>query len=354
MRLHTLLIATGLLTVGLLANTADAAQRQRWGNGSGNGGGRQESGGGGQSGRAAPREQGGDRGGDRGGVRGGDRGDRGNGGGRREAPPQARSTPAPEVQRVEPRAEASSEPRSRRAVPRSEGGSTDGRATDGRATEGRAYDGRTDSRTTERTYVGGRTTDRTYDGQANRRTTDNRAYDNRRDGSRVAVPRPYGQPPVRRDDHYHVRTYSYGGRNYYYSPRYYSYRPYYYYRPTYYTPFVFGYGPHGRGYFYFDVFYDSYVFYPRTIVRYNDYGRYGYPTGELRLDVEPRDAQVYIDGAYAGLVDDFDGVFQSLRLEGGNYQVEIVAPGFEPLVFDVRIPPGEKVTYRGDLLPERP
>jgi len=31
-----------------------------------------------------------------------------------------------------------------------------------------------------------------------------------------------------------------------------------------------------------------------------------------------------------------------------------VSPGFEPLVFDVRIPPGEKVTYRGDLLPERP
>jgi len=101
-------------------------------------------------------------------------------------------------------------------------------------------------------------------------------------------------------------------------------------------------------------FYDSYVFYPRTIVRYNDYGRYGYPTGELRLDVEPRDAQVYIDGAYAGLVDDFDGIFQGLRLEVGDYQVEVVSPGFEPLVFNVRIPPGEKVTYRGDLLPERP
>jgi hypothetical protein len=348
MRHHTLLIATAVLTAALLADTADAAQRQRWGNG--NGGGRQESGsgqggGGGQAGRAAPRERGGDR--------GGDRGDRGNGGGRREAPPQARSTPPPQTQRVEPRAEpraeASSEPRSRRAVPRYEGGSTEGRTTDGRANDGRA-----DGRTSERTYDGGRTTARTYDG----RTTDRRSYDtrtyDRRDGNRVAVPRPYGQPPVRRDDRYRARTYSSGGRTYYYSPRYYSYRPYYYYRPNYYSPFVFGYGPRGRGYFYFDVFYDSYVFYPRTIVRYNDYGRYGYPTGELRLDVEPRDAQVYIDGAYAGLVDDFDGIFQSLRLEVGEYQVEVVSPGFEPLVFDVRIPPGEKVTYRGDLLPERP
>ena len=126
--------------------------------------------------------------------------------------------------------------------------------------------------------------------------------------------------------------------------------PYYFYRPTYLTAFSFGFGPYGRGYFYFDSFYDSYVFYPRTIVRYGDYGSYGYPTGQLQARrSNPRDAQVYIDGSYAGLVDDFDGVFQSLRLEAGEYHVEIVLPGFEPLAFDVRILPGEKTTYRGDL-----
>ena len=74
--------------------------------------------------------------------------------------------------------------------------------------------------------------------------------------------------------------------------------------------------------------------------------------GELRLKVDPRDAQVFIDGYYAGRVDDFDGVFQSLRLEEGEYQVEIVSPGYQPLAFDVRIFPGEKTTYEGDLLPE--
>ena len=73
----------------------------------------------------------------------------------------------------------------------------------------------------------------------------------------------------------------------------------------------------------------------------------------MRLDIEPRDAQVYIDGAYAGLVDDFDGVFQSLRLEAGQYHVEVVLPGFETLNFDVYIRPGEKTTYRADMLPER-
>ena len=51
---------------------------------------------------------------------------------------------------------------------------------------------------------------------------------------------------------------------------------------------------------------------------------------------------------------DFAGVFQSLRLEEGEYQVELVLPGYEPLGFDVRIIPGEKITYKGDLIPEQP
>jgi hypothetical protein len=129
-------------------------------------------------------------------------------------------------------------------------------------------------------------------------------------------------------------------------------------RSYYYRPYAFGYGPAGRGYFYFDLYYNSYIWHPRTVIRYdyydNYYGSYGYPTGELRLQVRPRDAQVFIDGYFAGTVDQFDGMFQSLRLEEGSYEVEIVQPGYEPLVFDVRIVPGERVTYRGDLFPERP
>jgi hypothetical protein len=90
------------------------------------------------------------------------------------------------------------------------------------------------------------------------------------------------------------------------------------------------------------------------VIRYSNQGSYGYPTGELRLQVRPRDAQVFVDGYYAGTVDDFDGIFQSLRLEDGDYRIEIVLPGYEALDFDVRIYPGEKVTYRGELIPELP
>ena len=100
------------------------------------------------------------------------------------------------------------------------------------------------------------------------------------------------------------------------------------------------------------MFYGSYVWHPRTVLRYSNYGTYGYPTGQLRLKVRPRDAQVFVDGYYAGVVDDFDGVFQSLRLEEGPYSIEIVLPGYEPLAFDVQIIPGEKITYQGELFPE--
>jgi PEGA domain-containing protein len=180
--------------------------------------------------------------------------------------------------------------------------------------------------------------------------------------SRVAVPRT-GPPPRRWDDHNDRNVYGsyyggrnvygryayHGGRNIYIVPRGYT---YYYYPRYYYNPYAFGYGPAGRGHFYFDLYYNSYVWHPYDVYRYGSNGSYGYPVGELRLRVHPRDAQVFIDGYYAGRVDEFDGVFQSLRLEPGEYQVEIVLPGYEPLAFDVRIYPGEKTTYEGDLIPE--
>ncbi|MCY3843482.1 MAG: PEGA domain-containing protein [Acidobacteria bacterium] len=88
---------------------------------------------------------------------------------------------------------------------------------------------------------------------------------------------------------------------------------------------------------------------------YDYYGGYGYHptdlhTGFLRLKVRPRQAQVFVDGYFVGVVNEFDGVFQRLRLEEGPHQVEIVHPGFEPLELDVLIVPGEKITFEGDLI----
>jgi len=65
--------------------------------------------------------------------------------------------------------------------------------------------------------------------------------------------------------------------------------------------------------------------------------------------MKPRDATVYIDGYYVGIVNDFDGVFQKLSIEAGSHRVEVRAPGYETLTFDVRIEPGRTTTYHGEL-----
>jgi hypothetical protein len=71
--------------------------------------------------------------------------------------------------------------------------------------------------------------------------------------------------------------------------------------------------------------------------------------GDVRLQVRPRDAAVYVDGYYAGIVDDFDGVFQRLTLEVGPHTLEIDAPGLEPRFFDIYVDPARTVDVRADL-----
>lgn len=71
--------------------------------------------------------------------------------------------------------------------------------------------------------------------------------------------------------------------------------------------------------------------------------------GALRLKVKPREASVYVDGYFAGRVDDFDGVFQRLKIESGPHRVEVRLDGYETLTFDVRINPERTVTYTGEL-----
>lgn len=77
----------------------------------------------------------------------------------------------------------------------------------------------------------------------------------------------------------------------------------------------------------------------------------GYDYGGVRLGVRPRDAQVFVDGHYAGLVDDFDGTFQQLRLEAGGHKIEIRRPGFQDLDVDIHVQPGRTITLREELRP---
>jgi hypothetical protein len=56
--------------------------------------------------------------------------------------------------------------------------------------------------------------------------------------------------------------------------------------------------------------------------------RYAEPDAAVRIEVTPREAEVFVDGYYAGIVDDFDGVFQRLRLPPGQHELTLYREGF--------------------------
>jgi hypothetical protein len=117
----------------------------------------------------------------------------------------------------------------------------------------------------------------------------------------------------------------------------YVYRPYYY--APYYNRFFFGYGlgPYGL--------YPSYWYpqYPRY--------RYAYDEASLRIQVTPREAQVYVDGYYVGMVDSFDGTFQRLHLSPGEHVIEIYLEGYRTIRETMRFQPREGYQLRRAMEP---
>jgi hypothetical protein len=160
-----------------------------------------------------------------------------------------------------------------------------------------------------------------------------------------AAPREAAPPPARTPGPAPRGGFESRSRGVYVAPS--VYNNYYYYPRRYYP---YGYGAFGLGYFY----YDPYTWYPPSYYS-GYYGGYSggyydpFDVGELRLIVSPRSADVYVDGYFAGRVDDYDGTFQALKLEAGPHHIQIVAQGYAPLDFDVRIEPDRKITYRGTL-----
>jgi hypothetical protein len=74
------------------------------------------------------------------------------------------------------------------------------------------------------------------------------------------------------------------------------------------------------------------------------------PLGGVQLDIDPRRAQVYVDGVYTGLVSDFSGYYHHLDLVAGPHVVTIVAADYEPLVLQLTVSPGRTLTHRATLM----
>jgi len=85
-------------------------------------------------------------------------------------------------------------------------------------------------------------------------------------------------------------------------------------------------------------------------------GAYAYPyfpiydnRASVRVLVTPKDAAVYVDGYYAGIVDDFDGVFQSLPLSPGGHDIAIYLDGYRTVHQRMYLTPNKSYRIRYTL-----
>ena len=121
-----------------------------------------------------------------------------------------------------------------------------------------------------------------------------------------------------------------------------------YYYPTFYRASLW-YSPWYSGYYGYGSYYPAYYQYPI----YGP-GRYYDQSGSVRLQVSPREAEVFVDGYFVGTVDDFDGVFQRLNIAPGEHEVQVYLDGHRPFSQRFYLQPGKSFTIRHTMEPLGP
>jgi len=70
------------------------------------------------------------------------------------------------------------------------------------------------------------------------------------------------------------------------------------------------------------------------------YGPYYYDnSASLQLQVTPRQTEVFVDGHFAGIVDNFDGTFQRLHVEPGEHELQLFLPGHKSVTQHIYVQP---------------
>jgi hypothetical protein len=71
--------------------------------------------------------------------------------------------------------------------------------------------------------------------------------------------------------------------------------------------------------------------------------------GAIDFDVDPEDAEVYLDGELIGVADNFDGFPSYLWLRKGTYDVVVYRPGFKTLARQISLNSGEMVDFNDEM-----
>ena len=129
----------------------------------------------------------------------------------------------------------------------------------------------------------------------------------------------------------------YGGNRYAWGSSYYGYGRYGYY----YNPYDYWYSPYS---------YSGYYGYsPSYYRRGRGYGYYR-DSGSLRIIVDPEKTRVYVDGYYAGIADDFDGILQRLNVPPGRHEITLKLEGYRTQHFKVYVPVDDTIKIHYDMV----
>jgi hypothetical protein len=82
--------------------------------------------------------------------------------------------------------------------------------------------------------------------------------------------------------------------------------------------------------------------------------RFTYPdpktSSEVRLDVNPGRAAVFLDDYYVGTVDEYYGIEHAMLVAPGKHTFKIALPGFKTFETEVNLFPRQKFALRTDLM----
>jgi hypothetical protein len=74
-------------------------------------------------------------------------------------------------------------------------------------------------------------------------------------------------------------------------------------------------------------------------------------TSQLKLQVTPDRAAVFVDGGFVGTVREFSGVGRAMLVSSGKHRVKIALPGYQAFETEVNLLPKQKITIKTDLAP---
>ena len=71
--------------------------------------------------------------------------------------------------------------------------------------------------------------------------------------------------------------------------------------------------------------------------------------GGVSFDIQPSDADLYVNGEYVGQVGDFNPYSEPLTLTPGVHRIAVQRDGFRPMEWEVQVEPGQVIPYRGEM-----